>query len=1168
MVVDMNEVKGVLLNSLYLFNKKVLQADNEHDVLAEIPHLELCKTTENWTKKRKKLILMPRGTLKSSVVTIGYTIQQVCKNPNIRILIGSEVNSTAKVFLREIKDHFEGNERVRTLFGEHVRYKSRWTDDAITSAQRMKNIKEPTVFTTGTDQSRTGWHCFTPDTWINTKRGIVQIRELTLEDELLTHKGRYRKIKRLASRTTDCVRVKFSSFTGFPVTVSKDHPFLVEGKWKKASDIKQGDIVQRPAHNTSYEGEVPDDPELWWAIGWWIAEGSVSLNSGRKITHSLHAKELEYAEEILRIYQKYGDARGKARYPHTENGNSLQYDITGTPDILLHLFRKIYRGPFKKTIPISLYSAKRESKIAFLKGIWQGDGASYLNTRGQWEGNLSTISEEIALGVAQLIHEMGINCSVGKVRTSTFTCYRVYFKAGLLGLFSKEYKTRKRIGNYFSPDPRVSKVSSVEEVGKQEVVSISVEEDNTYCIPQAVSHNCDLAIVDDPVSATNISTKESREKTLNWYREITNNILEPGGHLIIIGCLTKDSKVLMGNGSWRRIVDVVPGEEVWSRKGKTLVKRRVLAMVPQGKAKTVVVKTGRQVIRATPNHPFLLKNGTWRKAGELKVGDAVSCVSTVPVETTKRDDKGEIMRKEQFWLFGFLYGDGWIIKSKKRIHGIAVATSVYEELNRKVLDACERWFGKRPIATKHGYARLDKASSARKLMYLGLNGTAKTKRLPDWLWSTRTSYKRAFLQGIIDADGSKPKRGYGYRIELCNKELIEDLYWLSLSCGVRPTSIFYRKRLCQAPNSPSPTVSETWSIGLCFVKRQRIGNGQMVWDRITSIEEGKEEYVYDLTVEDTENFIANGFVTHNTRWHFNDLYSHIMENESDEFDIITKQAMTDNAYVVLTSSAPIEKKEEIITEDKLLFPKRLTVRELWNKYRSSGSSMFNNQFMNRVIDSETADFRYTDLQWYDPKEDREKLGTLNVYMSIDPAISESIIADYTAIVCVGVNEVNDWYVLEYDNFRGKPNEIMDRIFSMYIRRRPRKIGIEVQSYQKALAYSLKNEMKARKVGFNLVELARDNTTTKEMRIRGTLQPIIEQRKFYLQQGMSELIEQLRTFPRSKHDDIIDAIADCGQLVGSYYGQKNRYAELTREQIDDRRDAKRVVYFRRSPITRY
>lgn len=104
---------------------------------------------------RKKALLLPRGHLKTSFVTIAFTIQQILKNPNVRILIGNGVWDIARSFLDEIKAQLE-NSQLKYLFGEFV--SARWNADEFIVKQRTRALKEPTVRTTGVEAETTGGH--------------------------------------------------------------------------------------------------------------------------------------------------------------------------------------------------------------------------------------------------------------------------------------------------------------------------------------------------------------------------------------------------------------------------------------------------------------------------------------------------------------------------------------------------------------------------------------------------------------------------------------------------------------------------------------------------------------------------------------------------------------------------------------------------------------------------------------------------------------------------------------------------------------------------------------------------------------------------------------------------------------------------------------------------
>ena len=108
---------------------------------------------------KKKLILMPRGHLKSTIVTVGWSIQQVLKDFNIRILITNAVWDMAKKFLREINGLLTTKSNLSDLFGQFDGVGSKFTEAGLTIAQRTSGvITAPTVSTAGIETALAGNH--------------------------------------------------------------------------------------------------------------------------------------------------------------------------------------------------------------------------------------------------------------------------------------------------------------------------------------------------------------------------------------------------------------------------------------------------------------------------------------------------------------------------------------------------------------------------------------------------------------------------------------------------------------------------------------------------------------------------------------------------------------------------------------------------------------------------------------------------------------------------------------------------------------------------------------------------------------------------------------------------------------------------------------------------
>lgn len=143
--------KEQYLSSLYLFAKYCLGYQD----LTEATHLPIADALQATTKR--KLICVPRGCFKSSLSTIAYPMWLLLHNPNLRILIDSELYSNSKNFLREVKAHYETNRGFRKLFGDHWKG-SMWNEGEVIVGPRTKPLKEPTIACSGIGAGKTSQH--------------------------------------------------------------------------------------------------------------------------------------------------------------------------------------------------------------------------------------------------------------------------------------------------------------------------------------------------------------------------------------------------------------------------------------------------------------------------------------------------------------------------------------------------------------------------------------------------------------------------------------------------------------------------------------------------------------------------------------------------------------------------------------------------------------------------------------------------------------------------------------------------------------------------------------------------------------------------------------------------------------------------------------------------
>lgn len=291
-----------------------------------------------------------------------------------------------------------------------------------------------------------------------------------------------------------------------------------------------------------------------------------------------------------------------------------------------------------------------------------------------------------------------------------------------------------------------------------------------------------------------------------------------------------------------------------------------------------------------------------------------------------------------------------------------------------------------------------------------------------------------------------------------------------------------------------------------------IGDDLVNRDFITTSEQIEKTILFykdalDL-LEPTGKFIILG-----TRWSDNDLYGWIMDKGNPEqtyrdFEVMVRQAFTGN----LNTGEDLQ----------ILFPGKYTRDGFLMLKRHKGPIEFSAQYMNEPLPQESAKFK---LEWFKQVlEDELRVREIVYFTMVDPAIGQKKESDKTAIVTIGVDQYNNWFVVNiiWGNFL--PNEIIKNIFDNFEAYHPAKIGIELTAYQKSLQYALVDEMRRRNIFLPIVELKADKA--KVERIEGLVPRYANGTIFHLTQCpfREELEDQLVRFPIGKHDDIPDALA--------------------------------------------
>jgi len=102
---------------------------------------------------RRRLILMPRGHLKSTLCSVGYVLWRIYRNPNIRVVVGTADKKLSLAFVGELKQYLEDEELQERVWNNRPHLKGRLIPLMDTAAKKRRDRKlEMEEFTEAQDK--------------------------------------------------------------------------------------------------------------------------------------------------------------------------------------------------------------------------------------------------------------------------------------------------------------------------------------------------------------------------------------------------------------------------------------------------------------------------------------------------------------------------------------------------------------------------------------------------------------------------------------------------------------------------------------------------------------------------------------------------------------------------------------------------------------------------------------------------------------------------------------------------------------------------------------------------------------------------------------------------------------------------------------------------------
>lgn len=596
-----------------------------------------------------------------------------------------------------------------------------------------------------------------------------------------------------------------------------------------------------------------------------------------------------------------------------------------------------------------------------------------------------------------------------------------------------------------------------------------------------------ILLIDDPVkNAEEADSADTREKVWEWYLSTAYSRLAPGGGVLIIQCMTGDTPVLMARGHEQRLDSLIAGDQIATFDRGSLGTTNVSAIKSNGRDSVLEITTSSgKIVRANGRHPFLVAvNGElrWIRARSLTTAHKI-----VALKGNGVSGKGSLVQQ-------------------------TVATSP-------------------PNAV--GSANTTTASRS------GLTGTDRQASI-----LIRTAER---ISNTAMGLASKVTTYFSWLKAVCAASARNLRATNSHATGQESSPSITATRLEKSEGSSATTATQESDIlGLSPWHLPQPGTFDFTLDNITSVKRAGTEEVFDLQVERTENFIANGLVSHNTWWHDDDLAGRLQtmmrdghdDAHVDQFEVIKYPAIAETSEYLNHETDLIEYGEPPLnaaytmlrSKGEPLHTERYDLEKLLRiKAQNKGGRWWSALYQQNPVPDDGAYF----LKEHFRRAPVPHVSKANVYIAWDFAISEKKQNDYT-VGTVGLQDDSDiLHVAEMIRFKsGDSLYIVESILNLCTKWYSPNLllGFEDGQIWRALEALLKKRMRERRIYPSIVVLR--PITDKMARAR----PL----QGRMQQGMvsfnsdGEWFDAARTemlrFPAGVHDDQVDSIAWMTQMA--------------------------------------
>ena len=279
-----------------------------------------------------------------------------------------------------------------------------------------------------------GVSCLCPGTKVYTKRGIINIEDVETGDEVITHKGRWKKVEDVivTNFTGDMTKIQIGGYSNNTEEYKfvKNHELHVyrdnQWEWIGCDDLKEKDIVGEPilrrdksfpkvylhireritSSNKYNKKQIESCADVQRLLGYFLGDGSI-MNGDDGIVFDFGPHEINYANDVVDILKK--NFKKYSSYKILEYEGYKKLRVYCSSRGMASFFRNhFYDKNKEKTYPYDITRLSKGECLNLLVGMIRSDGWT---TDDQCIAFSNTSTSLILLG-KQLLSRIGYAASI------------------------------------------------------------------------------------------------------------------------------------------------------------------------------------------------------------------------------------------------------------------------------------------------------------------------------------------------------------------------------------------------------------------------------------------------------------------------------------------------------------------------------------------------------------------------------------------------------------------------------------------------------------------------------------------------------------------------------------------------------------------------------------